>query len=377
VSNFDEALERFHLADFEYAGGLSSHGPMAAEALESLGHQALIPAFVDLYTPRLPPASSGKVLVAGELGAARGEFGRRADWVATFEARLEGGDWRELVRQVVPGLLSGLFAAAGHALLRTAHAVRGLERKDTPLRRRELARGLAYWEARYQTLPGTPGGQALQAGSGASLAEFFEGLPLVAEPRAREGLFVEAIARLDSFESFGDAIERAPTPGKGPGKAPGEGEDAGSYLAVLARVAASLYLAHPEVRIAYVHGVTLPVAMRVLAPLLAEEDARRGAGYALQAVAALHSLFGSRGQPAELEAGLEADLETDLETEVVQTAESWDEIRYRAACSIQEHAIKLAEACWREDRLAPARVLRLAAADAALKLEGQRSAGGC
>jgi hypothetical protein len=202
-----------------------------------------------------------------------------------------------------------------------------------------------------------------------SLAEFFEGLPLLAEPRARQGLFVEAIARLDSFEPFADAIERAPTPGKEPGKAPGEGDDVGSYLAALTRVAASLYLAHPEARIAYVHGVTLPVAMRVLAPLLAEEDACRGGGYALQAVAALHSLFGSSSQPAEVEAGLEA--------EVMQTAESWDEIRYRAACSIQEHAIKMAEACWREDRLAATRVLRLAAADAALKLEGQRSAGGC
>ena len=48
MSNFDEALERFHRADFEYSGGLASHGPMAAEALESLGHQALIPAFLDL-----------------------------------------------------------------------------------------------------------------------------------------------------------------------------------------------------------------------------------------------------------------------------------------------------------------------------------------
>ena len=46
MSNLDEALERFHLVGFEYAGGFANHGPMGAEALESLGHQALIPAFL-------------------------------------------------------------------------------------------------------------------------------------------------------------------------------------------------------------------------------------------------------------------------------------------------------------------------------------------
>ncbi|MFT5442540.1 MAG: hypothetical protein ACI8W3_001584, partial [Myxococcota bacterium] len=44
------------------------------------------------------------------------------------------------------------------------------------------------------------------------------------------------------------------------------------------------------------------------------------------------------------------------------------ETRYRAACSIHEHAILMAEACLREDATAPDRLLRLAAADAALKL---------
>ena len=50
------------------------------------------------------------------------------------------------------------------------------------------------------------------------------------------------------------------------------------------------------------------------------------------------------------------------------------EIRYRAACSLEDHAIKLAEAALREDALAPDRALRLAAADAALHMGGsQRS----
>ena len=46
------------------------------------------------------------------------------------------------------------------------------------------------------------------------------------------------------------------------------------------------------------------------------------------------------------------------------------EIRYRAACSLDDHAVKLAEACLREDAAAPDSGLRLAAADAALHLGG-------
>ena len=369
MSNLDEALERFHLSDLEYAGGLASHGPMGIEALESLGHQALIPAFLDIYVPRLPPASPGKAMFDGELAAARGQIERRADWVATFEARLEvaleapleGRAGREVVREVlqetVPGLLPGLFAAAGHGFLRTVHALRSLEREDSPLRRRELARGLAYWEARYQTLPGVPGRRSERSAGGTGLSGFFETLPLLGDPTAREGLFFEAIRRLDAFEPFVTAIEHAPTPRRD--------EDVGEFLAELARLAASLYLAHPESRIAYVHAVTIPVAMGDMIARLEEPDARRGAAYALQAVAALHCLFGERMQPVE------------LGDEVRRTAESWDEIRYRAACSIQEHAIKMAEACWRADRRSPDPVFRLAASDAALQLEGSRSAGGC
>ena len=74
----------------------------------------------------------------------------------------------------------------------------------------------------------------------------------------------------------------------------------------------------------------------------------------------------------------EAGAKAEPAEDVRRTAESWDEIRYRAATSIQEHAIKMAEACWREDRIAPDPVFRLAAADAAIKLEGQPSStGGC
>jgi len=361
LTNLDEALERFHLADLEYAGGLANHGPMGAEALECLGHQALIPAFLDLYVPRLPPAGKGRSMTELEAESALGRIERRADWVATLDARLEGGDWRAVLSVMLPDLLPGAFAGAGHGLLRTAHAVRCLEREDSPLRRRELARGLAYWCARFQRLPGLPGSRPT---GGSTIDGFFVELALVRETRARGGFFFDAVRRLDTFPEFASAIESISRPAE---------ERVETFLETLCVRAARLYCVHPESRIAYVHVLTLPVALGGLLPYLdstADPKARgQAALYVLQAVAALHCVFGDRDGSEETEA--------ERDREVLETSKSWDEIRYRAACSLQEHSIKMAEACLRADRSAPASIYRIAAADAALRIEGARGAGGC
>jgi hypothetical protein len=57
-------------------------------------------------------------------------------------------------------------------------------------------------------------------------------------------------------------------------------------------------------------------------------------------------------------------------------AECPDEIRYRAACSVEEHSIKLTEACLREDEIRPDERLRQAAADAALEIGSSHAARG-
>jgi hypothetical protein len=356
MSNFDEALERFHLVGLEYAGALANHGPMAAQALVDLGHQALIPAFVDRYAPRLPPALAGRALRGEEESSARGDFARAADWIATFEAQLERGNWTDRVRAAMPTLLPGLFAGAGHGLLRTVHAMRALEQEDTPLRRRELARGLAYWSARHRRLPGLPGtrppAKARSAAADADPAALRETAATLPFAPAHGESLSEAISRLEGFTPYREAVECFSMPDEAA---------LDGFLARLCRVGARLYLGRPDARLAYAHAVTIPAAMRWLAPRIAPGDACAGAAFAYQAVAALHALYGG------------APLETTVDDEVAKTAESWDEIRYRAACSIEEHAIKLTEACFREDRAAPDPILALAAADAALRIDGSRS----
>jgi len=57
----------------------------------------------------------------------------------------------------MPALRTALF----HGAIRTAHAVRAIAAVDTPPRRRELARALGYWPARYRA--GQPAGRQAPA----------------------------------------------------------------------------------------------------------------------------------------------------------------------------------------------------------------------
>lgn len=357
MSNLDEALDRFHLVALEYAGGLANHGPMAVEALERLGHQAKIPALVDLYAPRLPPLERGRPLDDAEWAGALGRVERAPDWVATFEARFAEGDWRATLREALPPLLPGLFAAAGHGWLRAAHAVRALEAEDAPRRRRELALGLAYWAARHQTLPGRPGAAGKAAEGPAAIEASLAAWPLLGEPAARKGFFFDVVRHLDDWPPFAAAVEALPLPAAA--------DAVPTFLDGVCRAAAGLYVRHPGARVAYVHAVTIPSALRLLRPGLADADFVAAAGYAVRAVGALHAIF---GDPESV---------PDEDEEVLRVRHDWAEIRYHAACSLQEHSIKMAEACWREDERAPDPIFARAGADAALKIGGRDERSVC
>lgn len=366
MSNFEDALERFQQVGLEYGGGLANHGPMAAQALESLGHQAKIPAFVDVYAPRLPPLERGAAIPEEAWDEALGRIERAPDWVVTFEAAVEEEGVPATLRRALPRLLPGLFAAAGHGLLRVAHGLRALAREDAAIRRREVAHGLAHWAARHQRLPGAPGSRA----SGAELQATLDAWPLRGEAQERRGYFFEAVRALDGWAPYVDAVEAMPLPRYGAGAGaeaeagPGA-EDVDDWLDVVCRHAASLFVKHPAARVAYVHTLTIPSGLRELLPHLGAAERVRAAGYALQAVGALHSMFGESAPAPE------------DDEEVLRVAGQWAEARYHAACSIQEHAIKMTEACWREDQRRPDPAFQRAGADAALKIGGRGEASAC
>ncbi len=341
--DLDEALERFHATHPEYARGLSNHGPMAAEALGEIGHPALRMAFVDRYAPRLAQLAAGRAIPAAEQPAALGRVERFADWLATLERELAEAPWGDVVKRRAREWCEGLFAAAGHGWLRTAHAVRALESEPGPIRLRELAHGLAYWAARHQRLPGTPG----QRSPHVSAAELLRDAPLLPAGERRTGLFAQAVLPLAAQPAFAAAVDALDP----------AASDVSQALQALCERAAELYLAHPQQRVAYVHVLTIPSALRLLAPHLDAATRSRALAQVAQASAALHAVS------ADPEAA-----SARISPEVEKLAEDPAEIRYRAACSLEEHAIKLAEAALREDALCAGRALRLAAADAVLHI---------
>ena len=82
-----------------------------------------------------------------------GDIARAGDWIAFFVRELDERPWRDALDIWIRRLAPGIMAGATHGILRTAHAVRALERSENPLRVHELAEGLGYWAARYQALP--------------------------------------------------------------------------------------------------------------------------------------------------------------------------------------------------------------------------------
>jgi len=344
VTELDLALARFHQGRFEYGGGLANHGPMAAEALEALSHEALIPGFAEVYAPRLGEAPKGEPIDPDRRDAALGN-GADGDWAATFDRLGEEASWRELLVQWLPALIPGLFAAATHGALRTAHAARGAGRRESPERAREVGLGLGYWASHYRVLPGRPGSSP-EAGLGpARLIASLEPVPLA---ERAPGFFDDAVGVLDGREDFARAIARLDL----------DAGDPSEMLSELCAAAAGLYLAHPEARIAYAHCVTAPSALRLLAGFVERDVLRAAVGHAVQAVAALHVTHVLR----------DVDAAPDPTSEVLRLADRPDEVRYRAACSAEEHAIKLAEACLREEAIRSDPRLRLAAADAAVAI---------
>ena len=156
----DEGLGRLARTGPEFAGGLSNHGPMAAEALVRLGRADAVEHWLDGYLRRLDAAPRPADRISDETWReALGQHGRVADWEAYFRAQLAGPPWRDVLARWWPRLVPGIAAAATHGVIRTSHAARSLAAAeaaatDTGPRRDELARGLAYWAASYLELPG-------------------------------------------------------------------------------------------------------------------------------------------------------------------------------------------------------------------------------
>ena len=324
----DEALTRLGQFGPEFGGGLSNHGPMVVEALVRLGRPDAVSAWVDGYVARL----DGPITARGrppELGALA-TFG---DWEQRFAGELAMSPWDDVVRDWVPRLAAGLMAAATHGWLRTAHAVRSLTARETPERIAELARGLAYWAARYQEVPGP----ARPSGT-LAIAAGIAGLP---DARTSDdGLIFEAVRRLTWNAEFVEAVDAVDA-------------TALDIDALLAAAGAEIIAGGAGDPVVYVHTLTPTAAIRAVAELLDAATIELVLGCAWRAVAALVSTY--RLPHVEV-SGTEWDVDA---ADVVD----------RAVSGGDEHAIKVAEAAFGPDASAVPTV-RAAAAALVARLSG-------
>jgi hypothetical protein len=334
----DETYAIFAGTGPEFAGGLSNHGPMAAEAIAALGRPDAVLKWANRYAKRLEPHPSASSRISETRWRdALGKEKRVGDWIAFFQDALAQSPWPMVLDTWVRRLAPGIAAAAFHGVLRTAHATRSLGERASAARVRELAEGLGYWAATYQTLPGSVGESHAMPASRA--IQSVQRLPM--ESRKVGGFLTDGLARVATFAPFDQVLAMVDTRG-----------DLSAVLSDLTETFARVYVKNAVGMggvIAFIHCVTGTRAVRNLAPHIDDATARLAARYAWQAAAGLYAAFGVVPPSPE---------------EVAPPPLSVEELVDRALANADEHAIKFTEACIHEHALNPQPVYLAAAAHA-------------
>jgi hypothetical protein len=349
----DEALRLLHKQEPKSKQGLSTHAPMVAEALCALGQADRAVSWIeDSRAPILELPGPFKPIdhhkwreaLGPHVGAPTWEAtnDRWADWKEFFIRELAESHWQDVLDLWVGRLVPGMSGAATHGVIRTAHAVRGLGRRETPERRAELARGLAYWASSFEELParhrkGPPSDTIIKA---------LEQVPLYREAfgRSPEGRnIVETLRHVRELDQFADVRDLIAEPA-----------DLSAAISALTATFARVYLQHGTRHdtIAFVHAVTGPCSLRRIAPHVTPATARAALPYAWQTAAAIYSSYARPGEPRK-------------QTESRLTP---GELIVGAIKNRDPHAIKFTEVMLAEHNLNPDPAYLAAAEDAIARL---------
>jgi len=315
----DEALALLAPYGPDLANGMTTHAPMAVEALCALGRPEAVFPWLECYRAGLlPRPAATRRIEPDEWRCALAKPDRFQDWSALFEEELREAAWREVLERWVARLAPGICAAATHGVIRVGHAARSLTARETPLRLGELADALASWAYAYQELPTQRGVERAAASPREAIARV--GVVPPAERRF-SGTIVGSLGALGRFPAFAPAIDLLDVRG-----------DTTRLAAELAEVFARVSLGSAKDSlgaIVFVHGVTSVAALANLLPHLSDATARTALRYAWQAGCGLYAAFGSAPEPAS----------------EIAPREDADALIDRAVAHGDEHAIKFAEAC--------------------------------
>src|ERR1035441_9324318 len=184
-------------------------------------------------------------------------------WAALCGREIGEQPWRQVLNAWWPRLLRGVVAAATHGVIRVGHSVRALLADgDDPSHLAELAHGLAYWAARWQTLPGGNAGAAAAAAAGRTQAMTpLESLAAVPRIAKQSGGISDRLASLGGLPAWPSALAGFSVP-----SAP---EQIRGLLAELVDAATVRYLFYGHGNgVMLVHSATAPsVVLRTLPAL--------------------------------------------------------------------------------------------------------------
>jgi hypothetical protein len=328
----NDALEMCADVGFEMAPGFSTHWAMGSEALITLGHPERVHDWVALYLVKvkhLPkPALTQKIDAGDESDwrSALGDWSRASDWQQLFEEELGEHPWREVIVTWWPRLISGVGAGLTHGLIRTMHAVRGIDRGGEPvseLHLRELATALGYWAGKYVEQPGPT-----SLSGDTRLPDLISEIPRLA-PDSKLGLMEKGRFRpVWAIPGWAEAVTSLHPP-----------EDIQAGLSDITSSLAQVQLVHPDIfPIPLVHTITAPAAMRVMLQYVPDEYHAASFAAMWKTVGALLSAFAPDPKPEEIALAVDSE----------QPALAPQELGERAVENGDQHALKLAEAAIRE-----------------------------
>ena len=252
---------------------------------------------------------------------------------SVFHEALAEREWQQVLAAWLPRLAPGMAGGAAHGLIRTAHAVRAVERIPTPTRIGELADAITYWEAAWCTLPGEPCGP----GGPFSPEDAIRLIPLCNPTSMPKGssLIIDQLVNLERFAGFKPVIDMVITD-----------VDPETTLDELTHLSARLLLANfDRAPVAFLHGFTACNSARVLMPYLAHDLEGIFLRYLWQLVAGLYSWYGAHPPAAHDSSSLHLDAQLDHSSPRA--------LAHLIENSVQaggNHAIKATAACVEEFR---------------------------
>jgi hypothetical protein len=257
----NEAYQRLHGKGPEFGGdeegnhGLTNHGPMAVEVMVRRGLDLNVHSWLDRYLDRLTELpGTVEPITSATWRAALGDARRIGDWTAYFTHQIAEQPWRQVLATWWPRLLPGIIAGSTHGVIRVGHAVRALRAADQDrLAATELGYGLAFWAARWRTLPGAIAPAGVLPASAALAA-----VPRLAE---QSGFIAHRLNRLAVLPGWPSALADL-LPAESPADVPDRLHD-------LVQAAMLDYLTHGQASpVLLVHTATAPNAVRHILPVL-------------------------------------------------------------------------------------------------------------